>query len=166
MIELVAAAVVVGYLLLGVAARLFLPMNTDLDDITQDETISLFVWLGATIVAGIGMVLVGESPLHVALAALGVVVVGGVAYAVLFYDVWGAHIISMLSIGNNRSWVGYVWSEWIVFLGFPVILPASLLILATRGVDSLDTGTVVRILATIGAVALVVVLVLRSTRRT
>lgn len=158
--ELAATAILVGYLGLGVIAKVLVPvgvrmedgtLNSDPGDITNDELISIGVWVVATLVTAVVMVVLGTDPRDVILAGLIVVVGGGFAYAVLHYSVWGAHL---LSIGTHVPWVGDVWG-WVPWLVFPILLSSSLLVLTTRGVASLDTDAVVRILVTIGSVTLI-----------
>lgn len=67
MIETAAWAVVLAYLAVGAFARVFVPVATTVD--INDELISIMIWLGATIVAGIGVVVLGANPLGVVLAA-------------------------------------------------------------------------------------------------
>jgi hypothetical protein len=162
-LELVAAASVVAYLVLGLAAKRFIPVgvwvdddlfDTDAADITNDELISVFVWVGTTLVAAIAMAVLGSRLQAVVLAALIVAVGGGVAYAYLHYGVWGAHLLSMA----NAPWIGWVWG-WFILLGLPAALSTSLLILTTRAVAGLEDAVVIRILVTIGTVLILLAII-------
>lgn len=90
------------------------------------------------------------------------IVVGGVAYAFLHYGVWGAHL---MSIGANARWgeVSYLIVQFVI----PVILSASLLILATSAVGGIEEGVIFDALVTISAVVLLATIasVARSRKR-
>lgn len=169
MIETVALAAVGGYLVLGVAARVFVPITSyaegtkaDPMDLVNDELMSLMAWAVATIVAAIALLLLGSAPLDVVIAAVFVMIVGGLGYCVLHYVVWGAHL---LSIGANAGVFGEAWF-WLVVFVIPVVQAVSLMFLTTPRIASLDDGLTAALAAVLAATAVIsrLVSILRGAR--
>lgn len=149
MIETIAGAAVVGYLVLGVAARLFVNVDRDYD--FNDEAIPLSLWIVATPVAAIAMIVLGASPPDIIVATVVALAVGVPAFYFLHYSVWGAHLASL---DNKLGWFGGIWFliNWVVA---PVVLSVSVLVLAARVVDAIDEAVVLGIVVALGAIALI-----------
>lgn len=132
MIETVALGVVVGYLAIGIAAKILI-RQPDKDarilfaeeaiDLVQDEFMWLLLcWIPASVLTGIVMLFLGESVLDVILGVGLVVIVGGIGFAILHYGVWGPQVVLLL-VKLRLPGFGFE------LLLIPALLPIALLIL-------------------------------------
>ncbi len=133
MLEQVAALVVIGYGLIGLAAiilvrrpseeaeRVFGP-GTDVRDLTQDEVMWLLLWPPASIVTGIVMVVAGDPLLDVLLRVVLVGVVACLGWVLLHYGPMGTRVVILLTKLRLPG-------DTLQLMVVPLVLPVALLIL-------------------------------------